>query len=368
MSSRKGKFSSKDKNYMKLALNLAGARVGLTGENPSVGCLIVKNDQIISIGQTGFKGTPHAEHNAINNSIEKVKGSKMYVTLEPCNHYGKTPPCTKSIIKNGISEIIYSIDDIDKKVRGKSYKILSNKNILVKRGLFKEDAKNLYKSYIKNRTKKLPFITAKLAVTKNKVIYSKIKKRITDKSSDKITHYLRYKNDSIMISAKTLNMDNPKLNCRLKGFEKFSPKRIILDKNLEIRLDRYIFKSIKKNNTILFYSSSNKKKINILKKKGMILIKIKKGNNSLFNLRKIFKKLYFLGTRNLLIEGGDKITKYLIKARLIDIFYLFQSPVILPNSKFNKYFTSLKILNNKYKKKHHVYSQLGKDRITIYKR
>ena len=368
MSSKKDKFSLKDKNYMKLALNLASARKGLTGVNPSVGCLIVKNDRIISLGQTGFNGRPHAEHNAINNSIEKLKGSKMYVTLEPCNHYGKTPPCTKSIIKSGISEIIYSIDDIDKKVRGKSYKILSNKNILVKRGLFKEDAKNLYKSYIKNRTKKLPFITAKLAVTKNKVIYSKIKKRITDKSSDKITHYLRYKNDSIMISAKTLNMDNPKLNCRLKGYEKFSPKRIILDRNLEIRLDRYIFRSIKKNNTILFYSSSNKKKINILKKKGVILIKSKTGDNSLFNLRKIFKKLYSLGTRNLLIEGGDKITKYLIKERLIDIFYLFQSTLILPNSKFNKYFTSLKILNNKYKKKHHVYSQLGKDRITIYKR
>ena len=350
MSSKKDKFSLKDKNYMKLALNLASARIGLTGENPSVGCLIVKNDEIISLGQTGFNGRPHAEHNAINNSIDKLKGSKMYVTLEPCNHYGKTPPCTKSIIKSGISEIIYSIDDIDKKVGGKSYKILSNKNILVKRGLLKEDAKSLYETYIKNRTKKLPYVTAKLAVTKNKVIYSKTKKRITKKSSDKITHYLRYKNDSIMISVKTLNMDNPKLNCRLKGYEKFSPKRIILDRNLEIRLDKYIFKSIKKDNTIIFYNSSNKKKINILKKKGVILIKIKTRNNGLFNLREIFKKLYSLGTRNLLIEGGDKITKYLIKERLIDIFYLFQSPLILPNSKFNKYFSSLKILNNKYKK------------------
>ena len=368
MSSKKDKFSLKDKNYMKLALNLASARIGLTGENPSVGCLIVKNDQIISLGQTGFNGRPHAEHNAINNSIDKLKGSKMYVTLEPCNHYGKTPPCTKSIIKSGISEIIYSIDDIDKKVGGKSYKILSNKNILVKRGLLKEDAKSLYETYIKNRTKKLPYVTAKLAVTKNKVIYSKTKKRITKKSSDKITHYLRYKNDSIMISVKTLNMDNPKLNCRLKGYEKFSPKRIILDRNLEIRLDKYIFKSIKKDNTIIFYNSSNKKKINILKKKGVILIKIKTRNNGLFNLREIFKKLYSLVTRNLLIEGGDKITKYLIKERLIDIFYLFQSPLILPNSKFNKYFSSLKILNNKYKKKYQVSSQLGKDRITIYKK
>ena len=91
-------------------------------ENPSVGCVIVKNDEIISIGQTGFNGRPHAEFNAIKNSNENLEGSKMYVTLEPCNHYGKTPPCTKEIIKNKIKEVIYSIEDIDKKVKGKSFK------------------------------------------------------------------------------------------------------------------------------------------------------------------------------------------------------------------------------------------------------
>ena len=229
MSSKKDNFTLKDKNYMKLALNLASARKGLTGENPSVGCLIVKNDKIISIGQTGFDGRPHAEHNAIKNSLEKLKGSKMYVTLEPCNHYGKTPPCTNSIIKSGISEIIYGMDDIDKKVKGKSFKILSNKKIKVKKGLLKKEAKNLYDSYIVNRNRKLPYVTGKITVSKNSLIYSKGTKRITDKSSDKLTHYLRYKNDSIIISSKTLNTDNPKLNCRLQGFEKFSPKRIILD-------------------------------------------------------------------------------------------------------------------------------------------
>ncbi len=109
MSTKKDKFSKKDKEYMQLAINLASVRKGLTGDNPSVGCLIVKNDKIISIGQTGYDGRPHAEYNAINNSVEKIKGSKMYVTLEPCNHYGKTPPCTKSIIKSGISEIVYAM-------------------------------------------------------------------------------------------------------------------------------------------------------------------------------------------------------------------------------------------------------------------
>ena len=131
MSTKKDKFSSKDKNYMKLAINLARSRRGLTGENPSVGCLIVRDDKIISIGQTGFNGRPHAETNAINNSFQNLTGAKMYVTLEPCNHYGRTPPCTKSIIKSGINEVIYSIDDIDNKVKGKSFKILSKKRIKV---------------------------------------------------------------------------------------------------------------------------------------------------------------------------------------------------------------------------------------------
>ena len=353
---------------MKLALSLARARKGLTGENPSVGCLIVKNDRIISIGQTGFGGRPHAEDSAIKNSFEKLDGSKMYVTLEPCNHYGKTPPCTNSIIKSGISELIYSMEDIDKRVKGKTFRILSNKNIKVKKGLLKENAKNLYEPYIKNKTKKLPYITAKIAVSKNNLIYSKGSNRITHKTSDKISHYLRYKNDSIMISSKTLNIDNPKLNCRLEGYEKFSPKRIILDKNLKIKFKSFIFKSTKKGNTIIFHNSTDIAKIKILKKKGLILIKTKLDRERLLDFNIVLKKLFILGTRNLLIEGGDKITKNLIKKRLVDTFYLFQSPKILKKNKINQSFTSFEILNNKYKKISNFISELAKDNITIYKK
>jgi len=368
MSTKKDRFSSKDKDYMKLALNLARARRGLTGENPSVGCLIVKNDKIISIGQTGFGGRPHAEDNAIKGAFEKLNGSKMYVTLEPCNHHGKTPPCTNSIIKSGISELIYAMEDIDKRVKGKSFKILRNKKIKVKKGLLKESAKNLYESYIRNKIKKLPYITAKIAVSKNNLIYSEGASRITDKSSDKITHYLRYKNDFIMVSSKTVNTDNPMLNCRLKGYEKFSPKRIILDKNLKLSLKSLIFKSTKKKNTILFYNYVDNKKIKILSKKGFILIKSKLNKNGLFDFKIILKKLFSLGCRNLLIEGGDKITKNLIKHKLVDKFYLFKSPKNLQKKKISQNFTSFKILNNKYKKISKISSKLVKDNITIYKR
>ena len=138
MSSKKNKFSKKDKIFMEIALDLARSREGLTGTNPSVGCVIVKNNNIISIGQTSFNGRPHAETNAIKNAGESLVGAKMYVTLEPCNHYGVTPPCTNEIIKSKISEVIYSIEDVDKRVKNKSFKIIQAKKVNVKTGLLKK--------------------------------------------------------------------------------------------------------------------------------------------------------------------------------------------------------------------------------------
>ena len=368
MSTKKDSFTIKDKKYMQIAINLAKARKGLTGENPSVGCLIVKNDKIISVGQTGFNGRPHAESNAIDNSIQNLSGSKMYVTLEPCNHYGKTPPCTNKIIKSGIKEVLYSINDIDKRVKGKSFKILSKKNVKVRRGLLKEKALDLYDSYIINRKSKLPFVTGKIAISKNRLIYSKGTKRITHKSTGKFSHYLRYKNDAIMISSNTLNIDNPKLDCRLKGYEKFSPKRVILDKNLDLKLNSYIYRSLKKDNTIIFHNSVNLLKIKAFQKKGVILVKSKLNKKKKFDIKNILKKLFTLGIRTLLVEGGDKITKNMLRKRLINLFYVFKSPKNLSKSKKHLFFTSYDILNKYYRTKSKIASNLAKDEITIYKR
>ena len=368
MSSKKNKFSKKDIKYMSLALNLAKARHGLTGLNPSVGCVIVKNDEIISIGQTGYKGKPHAEHNAIKNSIENLNGAKMYITLEPCNHYGQTPPCTKEIIKNKISEVIYSIDDVDKKVRGKSFKILNTKKIKVRKGLLKKKINDFYTSYFFNRRKKNPFVTGKIAVSKNNLIYSKEKKRITNIYSDNFTHFLRYKNDSLMISVKTLNKDNPKLNCRLVGLNKFSPKRIILDNNLEMKINSYIFKTANKKNTIVFYKNASKLTICRFKKKGIHLIKSKLINNRYFDFKLILKKLYNLGCRNLLVEGGNDLTKSVLKEKLFNQFYLFKSPINLSKLVDHKELNCFKYLSLNYKNKRKINTTLGKDSITLYKR
>ena len=367
MSSKRNKSNKDDNFFMDQALSLASQNLGLTGENPSVGCVLIKGNQTISVGVTGINGKPHAEVNAIKNSKEKVKGSTLYVTLEPCNHYGKTPPCTKNIIKNKISEVYYSIDDIDVKVKGKSYSILKKNNINVKKGLLKKESLNLYESYYLNRKKKLPYVIGKIALSKNKIIYSDVSKKITNNISDKLTHYLRLKCDGIMITSETLNIDNPKLSCRLEGYAQHSPKWIILDKNLKIDLKSYVVKSIKNGNTIIFYNSNNRIKKNFLTKKGAFLINqpIQKHKN--FDLKKILKKLYMVGIKNLLVEGGDKLTKSFLQKRMFNEFYMFKSSKNL--LKENKYvnFTSSYILNTKYDR-YKTNFKLGTDKITIYKR
>ena len=368
MSTRKDKFSKQDIKYMNLALILARARHGFTGPNPSVGCVIVKNDKIISIGQTGYGGRPHAEYNAIKNSNENLVGSKMYVTLEPCNHYGQTPPCTNSIIRNKINEVVYSIEDIDNKVKGKSFGILKSKNIMVKKGLLKNKITKFYIPYFFNKKNKIPFVTGKIATSKNKLIYSKGKKKITDIYSDKLTHFLRYKNDALLISYKTLNNDNPKLNCRFKNLEKYSPKRIILDSSLKTRTTSYIFKTAKKISTIIFYNSADKARISLFKKNRIQLIKLKLNKNKFFDMKVILKKLFNLGCRNLLIEGGNQLTKVILKEKLFNQFYLFKSPKNLSKLVDHIEFKCFKILSQNYKSKTIINTKLGKDIITLYKK
>ena len=175
MSTRKDKFTKKDSFFMNLAFNLARNVSGLTGENPPVGCVIVKNKEIISIGQTGLNGRPHAEYNAISSCKKNLKGSTIYVSLEPCTHYGKTPPCSNLIIKSKIKKVIFSIIDIDKRTSARSIKLFKSKKIIVKHGFLKKEANNIYKTYIFNKSKNLPYVTGKLAVSKDNFIYAKKK-------------------------------------------------------------------------------------------------------------------------------------------------------------------------------------------------
>ena len=170
-----------------------------------------------------------------------------------------------------------------------------------------------------------------------------------------------------MITYKTLNKDNPKLNCRLKGLENFSPKRIILDSELKSKLNSYIIKTSKNKNTLIFYNKADKSKISKFKRKSIILIKSKVDRDNRFDIKEILKKLYNLGCRNLLIEGGNDLTNSLIKNKIFNKFYLFKSPKNLSKSSEYLKFSGLNTLNQKYQKQINLNLNLRKDRITLYR-
>ena len=365
MSSKKDKFTSQDRFYMNLAINLARGQDGLTGLNPSVGCVIVKNKKIISHGVTNINGRPHAETIALNKNKKNIKGSTVYLTLEPCTHYGKTPPCINALVKSKVKKVIYSIDDRDPRTFKKAKKILKLNKILTKSGLLINETKNLYKSYNYIKKNKFPYITGKLACSSNLHILNN-NTHITNEHSRKVSHLLRFKNQGILTTYKTVNSDNPKLTCRIYGLEKFSPVKIIIDKNLKIKLNSYIVNNSMKGKTIIFHNSKNFSKIKFLKNKGIKLINFNLGNNKNFDLKKIFKKIYNLGIHTLLIEAGKTLTYNIISQKILNEFYLFKSDKILNNKHKIKVLDVKKQLDKEFKNKYFVNTYLDKDKLIHY--
>ena len=365
MSSKKNNFSLSDHRFMKLAINLAKVNLDLTGLNPSVGCVIVKNGKIISYGQTGLKGRPHAEYSAIKNCKKNLKGSTMYVSMEPCTHCGKTPPCTDLIVKSKIKKLFYAIEDIDKRTSKKSFSILKSKNVIVKKNLLKKDAFNIYKEYFLHKKNKKPIVTGKIALSKNGFIYTK-KGYISNVHSRNFSHLLRYKNDAILISSVTLNKDNPQLTCRIPGLYKYSPIIFILDKDLKINKNSFIIKNLKRSKTFIFYVNSNIKKIKFLESKGIKLIKSKLDNNNNIDLNYVINFAYNNNVASIIVEGGKNLTQSFISKKLFNEFYLFQSGNKISqkgNININKLKKSIEI---SFKNKKIVDTYLDKDQIYKY--
>ena len=182
--------SKEDKYFMRLALQQAKKHLGNTKTNPSVGCVIVKNGTLLSLGSTSFNGRPHAEYNAIKSSRFNLKNSNLYSTLEPCSHYGKTPPCINQIIKKKIKKVFFSIYDPDRRSFNKCRKHLSKKGIQVKKDILSQEVNTFYRSYIKSKNSKIPFVTCKLAVSKDFYTVNKKNKWITKKIRKVIMHFL----------------------------------------------------------------------------------------------------------------------------------------------------------------------------------
>jgi diaminohydroxyphosphoribosylaminopyrimidine deaminase/5-amino-6-(5-phosphoribosylamino)uracil reductase len=308
--------------YLDLAYQLAEKNLGKTGLNPSVGAVVVKNDSVISSGSTSLNGRPHAEFNALNKT-NNCSGAKLYTTLEPCVHYGKTSPCTNIIIKKKIKKVYFGCFDPDIRSFKKAKLVLKKSGIDAKQ-IESKNYKNFYKSYFINKKFRTPFISAKLAISNDFFSITKKEKWITNKFSRKIVHILRSKYDCIISTSKTINLDNSLLNCRIDGLNKFKPDLFIVDLNLKLKKNLLLNKILKKRKTYLITDKINYKKANIYKKKGFKIIlinslKTKKDFYSLYNT--IFK----LGYTRVFLETGLTFLKTTIKNKLINNLYLFKS-------------------------------------------
>lgn len=299
-----------DRYFMSIALNLAYRGLGKVAPNPAVGCIITRNNNIISRGWTQPGGRPHAESVAINNSRENLKGATMYVSLEPCVHFGKTLPCVDLIIKSGIKRIVIATQDPDKRVNGKGIAKLKERGIAVDYGICRQEAKELNIGYFYVKILGRPYITVKLATTADGKIATKTgeSKWITSKLARKFGHKLRSQNDAIMIGSETLIKDNPSLNCRLVGLEDCSPIKIIIDNKGKLKNNHLVLSGKE------VLSFTNGEAIHPLHRP----IKSKTLKNGHVDLVSAIKCIAEYGITRLLIEGGGKLVSSLLKDNIVD--------------------------------------------------
>ncbi|MDX1950121.1 MAG: bifunctional diaminohydroxyphosphoribosylaminopyrimidine deaminase/5-amino-6-(5-phosphoribosylamino)uracil reductase RibD [Rickettsiales bacterium] len=318
--------------FMKIAIELAKKAIGTTFPNPPVGCVIVKNGVIISACNTQPQGRTHAEVSAINKANkEALSGATMYVTMEPCSHFGKSPPCVNSIIPSGIKKVFVANKDANPKVNGAGILALRNAGIDVVEDFMHKEAMEVNLPFFRAITEKLPFVTLKLGTSLDgKIALNNGKSKwITSNYARNYAQILRYRNDAILVGINTIKSDNPSLTLRLQGLERFSPLRIVIDKNLEISEKSEISQTANKFRTIIFCSknsleNNSKKFENTL----LEIISVSEKENKL-NLLEILNKLAEIGVSRLLIEGGKGIATSFLKENLIDEIQLISSAKIL---------------------------------------
>ena len=321
--------------FMELALKQASRNLGNTQENPSVGCVIVKNNHLISAGFTGLNGRPHAEFNAIKSSNKILKNSTLYTTLEPCSNYGKTPPCVNSIIRKKIKNVFFSISDPDLRSFNKSIKKFRKKDINVNVGLLHNKITSFYSSYLLQKKNDLPFVTCKLAVSRDFYTINKKKKWITNLYSRSRVHLMRSYHDCLITSSKTIIKDNPHLTCRINGLNDRNPTRIVLDNKLKINLKSNILNDKYKSKTIIFYNKNKSKKIKKIRDKGVKTHYIELDIDGNLDLVKVLKKAKALGFSRVFLEAGLNLSINFFKKNLINDFKIFISNKYLKKSGSN---------------------------------
>jgi diaminohydroxyphosphoribosylaminopyrimidine deaminase/5-amino-6-(5-phosphoribosylamino)uracil reductase len=328
-------FFMVESDYMLRAIELAETARGQTGTNPLVGAVIVKNGQIIGEGYHHFYGGDHAEVDALKSARESAAGADMFVSLEPCCHHGRTPPCTDAIIAARISKVQCAMVDPNPKVGGNGIRILREAGIEVTIGAYEQEARRLNESYIKYVTTGLPFVTLKVAQTLDGKIADSDgnSKWITSEQSRHRVHQLRSQSDAVLVGGNTARLDNPQLTSHGSGSK--DPIRLVLSRRNHISNNLRLLTGNADGKTILVTGQSPSQSEPVGDKtSGLEVWRLPgdgRGNVDLFEL------LRFAGKRqimNLLVEGGAELFSAFIRRNLVDKYLIVTAPKLLGNGKF----------------------------------
>ncbi len=306
---------------MNLALELAQNGRGFTSPNPMVGAVVVKDGKIVGKGWHKAYGQAHAEVNAIDDAGELAKGADLYVTLEPCNHYGKTPPCTEKILASGIRRVFVAMDDPNPGVKGGGNAYLQSKGVEVISGICEAQAKKINEVFIKYTTTKHPFVMIKCAATLDGRLATKTgdSKWISNEESRKFVHHLRHASDAIMVGIGTIKVDNPMLTTRL----------VILDSRLSISEYATVLNLKSASETIVVTGQDVlADKLLRIQHKGVKIIQLPLKNGRI-DLNLLMTELGKLRITSILIEGGGTVIASALKANIVDKVMFCYAPKIL---------------------------------------
>ncbi|MCF8109955.1 MAG: bifunctional diaminohydroxyphosphoribosylaminopyrimidine deaminase/5-amino-6-(5-phosphoribosylamino)uracil reductase RibD [Desulfobacteraceae bacterium] len=320
-----------DTDYMKTALELAEKGRGWTSPNPMVGAVIVKNGEIIGRGWHESPGGPHAEINAIADAGGQARGATMYVTLEPCNHHGLTPPCTEAILEAGIKKVVCAMMDPNPDVAGGGAKYLASRGVEVETGLCENEARRLNEAFIKFVTTGRPFVILKSAATLDGKIASKTgdSKWVTGPASRGHVHLMRHFSDAILVGINTVIADDPSLTARLDGKKTKDPVRIIVDTGLSIPENaRVLTQQSFAPAVIAAGDKVDAAKARRLEKAGARVLCLPAGKRGV-DLNALAQELAKMRITSLLVEGGGHVSGAFLAAGLVDKICFFYAPRIL---------------------------------------
>lgn len=320
-----------DKQFMMEAIKLARKGSGFVNPNPLVGAVIVKNGKVIGQGYHERYGGPHAEVNAVNNAKESVEGATIYVTLEPCFHYGKTPPCVDLIIKKHFSKVVIGMKDPNPLVAGKSIEKLMSQKIEVVVGILEDEIREMNRVFIKYITEKKPYVIMKTAMTLDGKISTKTgdSKWISGEASRRLVHQMRHDMMGIMVGIGTVLKDDPSLTTRQESQEGLNPRPIIIDSKGRLPLTSRLLKEHDKGTIILGTTEHLQLHIEeALKAEGVTIIKTSSIDGKV-NLPELMIELGKLGIDSILLEGGSTLNGNAMEAGIVDEVVSFIAPKII---------------------------------------